>query len=116
MKLNAIGRTLAASLLLATAVSANAEEPVAEAAEVEAKFSTNMPIEALMAHEGAAAVVEKHMPGISSHPAYDQFKGMSFQQVKPFSQGMITDEMLAKIDADLAALGTDDAVSDDTAA
>ncbi|WP_114521172.1 hypothetical protein [Altererythrobacter sp. ZODW24] len=104
MKFTAIARVAAPALLLATAVSAQADEVAESATEAAAKFSTNLPIEALMADEAAAAVVEKHMPGLSEHPAYGQFKAMSLRQVQPFSQGMVTDEMLAAIDADLAAL------------
>lgn len=116
MKFTTIARVAAPALLLATAVSAQADhhgEKAAEAAtEVGVKFSTNLPIEALMADVSAAVVVEKHMPGISQHPAYGQFKAMSFRQVQPFSQGMVTDEMLAKLDADLALLSTEEAATD----
>jgi hypothetical protein len=71
-----------------------------------AAFTIETPIEALMADERAKAVVTKHFGGqdLTQHPAYDQFKAMSLKMVAPFSQGMITDEMLAKIAADLAAI------------
>jgi hypothetical protein len=49
-------------------------------------------------------VLVKHLPGIDQHPAYDQFKSLSLRTVAPFSQGMISDDLLAKIDADLAAI------------
>ena len=39
---------------------------------------------------------------IDKHPAYEQFKAMSFRAIQPFSEGKLTDEMLAKLDADLA--------------
>lgn len=58
-----------------------------------------------MADERAAAVLETHFPGIGAHPAYDQFKAMSLVQLMPWSQGMITEEALAKVASDLAALG-----------
>jgi hypothetical protein len=59
-----------------------------------------------MADERAKAVVLKHFGGqdLTQHPAYEQFKAMSLKMVAPFSQGMITDEMLTKIAADLAAI------------
>ena len=55
---------------------------------------------------GATRVLMSHMGGqdISKHPMYDQFKAMSLAAVAPFSQGMITDDMLAKINADLAQI------------
>jgi hypothetical protein len=57
-----------------------------------------------MADERAKAVVTKHLPGIDQHPSYDQFKAISLKSLAPFSQGMITDELLGKINADLAAI------------
>ena len=57
-----------------------------------------------MADERAKAVVTKHIPGIDQHPAYDQFKALSLKALAPFSKGMISDELLGKIETDLAAL------------
>lgn len=84
------------------------EAPVADAAtDAEPAGKTMLtidtPIEQLVADERAKAVLEKHVPGISAHPAYDQFKAMTLVQLKPWSQGMITDETLAAISADLDA-------------
>lgn len=71
-----------------------------------AKFTLDTPIEQLMGDERAKAVLVKHFGGedVSTHPMYDQFKAMSLKAVAPFSQGMITAEMLEKISADLAAI------------
>ena len=71
-----------------------------------AKFSLDTPIETLMADERAKAVVIKHFGGqdVSQHPMYGQFKAMSLKAVAPFSQGMITEDMLTKIAADLAEI------------
>lgn len=79
-----------------------APAPAAPAAA--AKLTIDSPIEALMANPAAKAAVEAQMPGVEGHPAYGQFKTMSLKQVQPFSQGMITDDMLAKIAAALADL------------
>ncbi len=92
---------LAAAMLTAPAIAA---EPTQTAAPVAAAFTVDMPIEALMADERAKAVVAAHLPGIDQHPAYDQFKAMSLKALAPFSQGLITEEALAKIAADLAAI------------
>ena len=70
----------------------------------EAKFSVDTPIEQLVADPAAKAVVEKHIPGIDQHPAYDQFKAMSLRQVAPYSEGLITEAMLNAMDAELKAL------------
>jgi hypothetical protein len=76
----------------------------AAATTTAAAFTVDTPIEALMADERAKAVVTKHLPGIDQHPSYDQFKAISLKSLAPFSQGMITDELLGKINADLAAI------------
>ena len=76
----------------------------ATAAPMAALFTLDTPIEALMADERAKAVVTTHLPGIDQHPAYDQFKAISLKAVAPFSQGLITEDLLAKIAADLAAI------------
>lgn len=96
--LAALGLTLAA---LTTPVWAEDSAATATAA---AAFTVDTPIEALVADERAKAVLTKHLPGIDQHPAYDQFKALSLKALAPFSQGMISDEMLAKIEADLAAI------------
>ncbi|MBB4837578.1 3-oxoacyl-ACP reductase-like protein [Sphingomonas kyeonggiensis] len=70
-----------------------------------AKFSADTPIEALFANEAAKAVlVADGLGDVEKHPAYDQFKAMSFRAVQPFSEGKITDELLAKLDTDLAKI------------
>ena len=85
-----------------TATEAGVETAVE--ANAIAAFTVDTPIEALMADERSKAVLETHLPGIGDHPAYEQFKAMSLVQVMPWSQGMITEEVLAKIGADLAAI------------
>lgn len=99
--LAALGLSLAA---VAAPAAALAQDPAPTAPAPAALFSIDTPIEALMADERAKAVLVKHLPGIDQHPAYDQFKALSLKTLAPFSQGMITDEMLAKIAADLATI------------
>lgn len=98
---------IAAALLLTTVpVAAIAEDSADMTTEQAALFTIDTPIETLMDDAGAKAVVDKHMGGqdIAQHPMYAQFKAMSFNALAPFSQGMITDEMLANINADLALI------------
>lgn len=87
-------------------VPAYAEETAEAAAPMMAAFSLDTPIETLMADERAKAVVTKHFGGqdLAQHPAYEQFKTLSLKAVAPFSQGLITAEMLTNIAADLAAI------------
>ena len=94
---------LALPLLFAAAVPAIAQDATA-AEEHAAKFTIDTPIQTLMADEAARDVVLAELPGLDEHPAYGQFKAMSLKAVQPYSQGMVTDEMLANISAGLAEI------------
>lgn len=59
----------------------------------------------LLDNAEAKAILEKHMPGISTHPQIGMGRGFALSMVAKFSGGMITDDMLTKVDADLKALG-----------
>jgi hypothetical protein len=95
----AFGLALAAMTSPAAAIAQDAPAPAAAAA-----FTLDTPIEALIADARAKAVLDKYLAGIDQHPAYEQFKALSLKTLAPFSQGMITDDLLAKIGADLAAI------------
>lgn len=70
-----------------------------------AKFNLDTPIEVLVADEKAKAVLTEGLGiDVTTHPAYDQFKGMSLRQVQPMSNGQVTDEMLVTIEKGLAAI------------
>lgn len=108
MKLTAF----AAALLVFGAASPALADAHMDKAETQAETLTiDSPIEKLMADEGAKAVLAKNFGGqdVSEHPMYDSFKTMSLKALAPFSQGMITEEMLTKIEADLAAMPKGDA-------
>jgi hypothetical protein len=98
----ALGLALAA-VTAPAAVLAQTETPPSAPA---AAFTIDTPIETLMADERAKAVVTQHFGGndLTAHPAYDQFKSLSLKALAPFSQGLITEDMLTKIAADLAAI------------
>ena len=94
----------ALGLVLAALTTPVLAEDTAATATAAAAFTLDTPIEALVADERAKAVLVKHLPGIDQHPAFEQFKALSLKALAPFSQGMITDDMLAKIEADLTAI------------
>ncbi len=106
MKLILTAAALACAPAAALAQTAPAPAPTpapAAAPAAAAKFSADTPIADLFANEAAKAVlVADGLGDVDKHPAYDQFKGMSFRAVAPFSEGKITDELLAKLDTDLA--------------
>lgn len=93
-----------ASLLLAvTAAPLAAQAPAPAPAAAPAMISIESPIEAIVADAKGKAIIEANFPGMTAHPAYDQFKGMTLKQLAPLSQGVITDEAIAKAEAALAA-------------
>jgi hypothetical protein len=55
------------------------------------------PIAELVADPSSKAVIDKELPGVTQHPAYDQFKGMTLRQLQPMAGGMLTEEKLAAI-------------------
>jgi hypothetical protein len=89
-----------ASLALAFAAPAFAHE---EHAAHAAALTVDSPIEALAADAKGKAVLEAEFPGITAHPMYDSFKAMSLKQVAPMSNGVVTEEKIAKVAAGLAA-------------
>ena len=60
-------------------------------------------IEAIIADPAGKKVMDKDLPDLQKHPAFEQIKGMSLRQVQPYSNGAISDELIAKVEADLAA-------------
>ncbi|MBR7619711.1 hypothetical protein JKL49_09955 [Phenylobacterium sp. 20VBR1] len=100
-------KTLAAGLVgLSLSFGLMAGAPaVAQAPAAPAALSVeSTPIEALVANPAAKAVLDKDVPGLTTHEAYDQFKAMTLSQVAPMSQGALTDDMLKTVQADLDKL------------
>lgn len=89
---------------LATPAMAQMAPAPAPAAASAAAFSIDSPIEQLVANPAAKAVLDADFPEVATHPAYEQFKAMSLKQLAPYSNGIITDEKLAKASADFAAV------------
>ena len=59
----------------------------------------------LLDNEATKAILEKHMPGISTHPQIGMGRGFPLSTVAKFAGGLITQEMLDKVNAELATLG-----------
>lgn len=68
-----------------------------------AALTLDTPIETLMADPRGKAVLESVMPTLAQHPMFDTFKSMSLRELQPMSKGMITDAVLAKVEAGLKA-------------
>jgi len=92
------------ALLAPGAFAQTAPAPAPAAPAAAAKFSLDTPIETIVADPKAKAILDADLPGVSTHPSYDMFKGMSLRAVQPMSNGKLTDDMLKKVETDLAAI------------
>lgn len=50
------------------------------------------------------AVIDRHFPSLADHPQASMMRGMTLQDIQPFSDGGIQDEQLEAVDQDLAKL------------
>lgn len=91
-------------LLAAASAQATTATPAQPAPAVAPKPTLDTPVEQLMANPKTKAVLDADLPTLASHPSYDMFKAMSLNQLAPMSQGVLTDELLKKVAADLAAV------------
>ena len=90
---------MAAPAMAQTASPAPAAQPAAHRYPVD---STS--IETLVQNPATQPLLERHFPGIAQHPHYEMIKTMTLRAVQPYSSGLITDEKLAALQADLDAL------------
>lgn len=88
---------------LAAPIAAQTTATPAPAA-VSSAFSIDSPIEQLVANAATKTVLDTDFPGLTAHPAYEQFKAMSLKQLQPYSNGVITDDLLVKAATDFAAV------------
>lgn len=95
----------AAALSVLIAAPALAQAPAAAAPAAAALSVESTPIETIAANPAAKAVLDKDLPGLTTHEAYDQFKAMTLSQVAPMSEGKITPEALKTVQADFDKLG-----------
>ncbi|MFN7304259.1 MAG: hypothetical protein ACK5SU_06230 [Phenylobacterium sp.] len=62
-----------------------------------AKSVETTPIAELAATPAGKEILDRELPGLTQHPAYDQFKGMTLRQLQPMSGGVIADDRLAAV-------------------
>lgn len=97
-----------AALLAAPATMANAQiakapgVPVAASAGHYTTGSTE--IGTLLDDPAAKAVIEKHIPGMTTNEQIDMARGMTLKDVQQYSPDAVTDKVLAAIDADFAKM------------
>ncbi len=93
--------------VLTTVEFAGAGENVKQQIEEQsasAGLDTNSPIRDLLANEQAKAVLDKHVPGMTTNPQLQQAMDMSLRQIAPFAPQTFTEQLLEAIDKDLAEL------------
>ncbi|MCW4461992.1 hypothetical protein OK349_09765 [Sphingomonas sp. BT-65] len=97
-----IGAALLVPVIAAAQTAPAPAEPAKPAAA--AKFTLDTPIGELLANEQAKAVLDKDLPGLTQLPQIEMIKGLSLKQLQPYSDGKLTDELLAKTETSLAAI------------
>ena len=88
---------------LAGSAAASAQAPAAPAA-APAYSTSETSIGDLLDNPATKAVLDKHMPGFAGNPQIDMARGMTLKQIQQFAGDAVTDDALAKIDADLAKI------------
>jgi hypothetical protein len=96
---------LAAAALAIAAVAAPAFAADAPASAKAAKFNTaDSTIGDLLDNPAAKAVLEKHLPQIVSNPQMSMVRALTLKQIQGYAGDAVSDEALAKVDADLAKI------------
>lgn len=95
---------IAAALAAAFAVPTHAAEPAPASAPAPAYSTAETDIGTLLDNPATKAVLDKHMPGFSANPQIDMARSMTLKQVQQFAGDQMTDDVLAKVDADLAKI------------
>ena len=101
----AIAAALAASTFTAVAGAAEPAKPAAQAPAAKQAYTTaDTDIGTLLDDPAAKAIVEKYIPGLTTNPQVDMARAMTLKAVQAYAPDEVTDDRLAKIDADLAKL------------
>lgn len=101
-------RLVLAITLAAIPVVAVAAVPVPTAAS---KATTAYSVEdtdigTLLDDPAARAILDKQIPGMTTSPQIEMARSFTLRQIQQYAADQVTDEVLAKIDADFKALGT----------
>ena len=67
-------------------------------------YSIDSTVGELLDNAAPRAVIDKHMPEFAANPQIGMARGMSLKMVAGFSGGMITNEILATVNAELQKL------------
>jgi hypothetical protein len=67
-------------------------------------FSVDSTVRQILADERAKAILDKYLPGASTHPQIGMGMGMTLREISFYPQSGLTREKLAALDADLKAI------------
>ena len=93
----------AAALALVPATGFAADTTTAAQAPA-ARLNLNTPVEAIVADAAGKAVLDADLPGVTTHEHYEMFKSMSLRALAGMAPDKLKPEVLAKVEADLAAI------------
>ena len=92
-----------AGFVLISQLGCAAPQP-ASASVTPGGFTLDTPIEVIAADPRGEAVLNKNLPGLLTNPSYYLFRGMSLKALASASSGRVSQQTLARTQADLAAL------------
>jgi hypothetical protein len=94
-----------AALAMALPFAASASAADAPAAAPTPAYSTAATdIGTLLDNPQTRAVLDKHLPSFAGNPQIAMARAMTLRQIQSFASDMLTDEILTKVDADLALI------------
>lgn len=100
----ALCAALAAATLSSTAMAAEPAQAAAAPAP-KAKYTTSdTDIGTLLDDPAAKAIIDKYIPGMTSNEQIEMARSMTLKAIQAYAPDDVTDERLAKIDAELAKL------------
>ena len=91
---------------VSTSVRAADTAPISADAAVVAYSSEDTDIGTLIDDPVARAILDKHIPGMTSNPQIEMARSFTLRQIQQFAADQVTDEVLSKIDADFKALAS----------
>ncbi|WP_425228152.1 hypothetical protein [Sphingomonas sp.] len=90
--------------MTAPAVAAPTPTPAPTASAATTRLNLDVPVETIVADTAGKAVLDRDLPGLTTHEMYDTFKGMSLHQLQGYAPDRLTDANLARVATDLAAI------------
>ena len=66
--------------------------------------TTETDIGTLLDNESTKAILEKHIPGMTTGSQIDMARAFTLKDIQQYAADQVTDEVLAKIDAEFKAL------------